>query len=121
MVLEGTDSDEEDSGSDVDAWGNYDTAPEMTDEYTHMKTQYDAQVNKELVQYRALDPLGPDEDPLQWWTTHDQEFPMISDVAARYLCSSASSASSERLFSKAGLTMTKTRMRLTGDSIARII
>lgn len=28
---------------------------------------------------------------------------MISDVAARYLCSSALSASSERLFSMAGL------------------
>ncbi|CAN0565468.1 unnamed protein product, partial [Laminaria digitata] len=37
------------------------------------------------------------------------------------LCSSASSASSERLFSKAGLAMTKKRMRLTGDSISRII
>ena len=46
---------------------------------------------------------------------------MISDVAARYLCSSASLASFQRLFSKAGLTMTKKRMRLTGDSIARIL
>ncbi|CAM9911276.1 unnamed protein product [Laminaria digitata] len=33
--------------------------------------------------------------------TADQEFPMISDVAARYLCSPASSASSVRLLSKA--------------------
>ena len=43
------------------------------------------------------------------------------DVAARHLCTSASSASSERFFSKTGLTMTKKRMRLAGDSIARIL
>ena len=35
---------------------------------------------------------------------------MISDVAARYLCCSASSASSERHFFKAGLTPTKKRI-----------
>lgn len=42
-------------------------------------------------------------------------------VPVRYLCSAASSASSERLFSKAGLAMSKRRQRLTGDSLARII
>lgn len=41
----------------LQARGNHDTAPEKADEYTHMQMQYEAQVKKQLVRYRALDTL----------------------------------------------------------------
>ena len=102
-------------------WGNYDTAPPNADEYTQLQQQYDAGVKKELVQYRRVAPLSIEKDLLDSWAANKGESPILSQMAGRYLCSSASSVSSERLFSLAGLTMLKKRRSLTGDSLARII
>ncbi|CAN0368991.1 unnamed protein product, partial [Laminaria digitata] len=43
------------------------------------------------------------------------------DLDIRVLCVPASSASSERLFSKAGLVSTNLRNRLKGDKVAQIV
>lgn len=91
------------------------------DEYTHLRDELIGKARKEVAMYRKVDQIDSLRDPLVWWATFEKEYPAIADVAARYLCCSASSASSERLFSSAGLTMTKKRMRMTGDSIAAVL
>lgn len=47
--------------------------------------------------------------------------PRMREYAMRVLCVPATSAASERLFSKAGLTMTKKRMRLKSERLAQFV
>ena len=60
-------------------------------------------------------------DPLQWWRKHSQQLPLLSEVARKVLCIPATSASSERLFSTAGLTVTDKRSSLTGSNVGRLV
>ena len=60
-------------------------------------------------------------DPLQWWRKHCQQLPLLSEVARKVLCIPATSASSERLFSTAGLTVTDKRSSLTGSNVGRLV
>jgi hypothetical protein len=46
-------------------------------------------------------------NPLEWWRIKAQQFPLLSELAIRYLCVPATSAPSERVFSSAGLTIAK--------------
>lgn len=70
-----------------------------------------------MLKYRGLKALRDDTDPLAWWEERSATLPLLRELALRILCVSASSASSERLFSKAGLTLTKQRSRLTGKRV----
>lgn len=76
---------------------------------------------------RALDVLlGPEEsvtvspeadDPLVWWKGHCETFPRVSLLATQYLSIPATSTSSERTFSKAGLTVSKLRSSLKPKNV----
>ena len=72
-------------------------------------------------------PMYTDEDcripsnPLLWWKEHQAEFPQLSKLARRVLCIPATSAPSERIFSVAGLTVTKQRNRLTAENVALLV
>ena len=55
---------------------------------------------------------GPDFGALHWWKKYAALHPEIADLARRRLSTQASSATSERSFSKAGLILTKKRMSL---------
>jgi len=60
-------------------------------------------------------------NPLDWWRTNSVHYPALSKVARMILAIPATSAPSERLFSHAGLTITKDRARLTPDIASDII
>ena len=55
---------------------------------------------------------------LDWWKEKATTYPTIFTIMLRILCIPATSASSERNFSSAGLTIVKNRSRLTGDHAA---
>ena len=48
-------------------------------------------------------------DPLAWWKLHDSRFPRVSKLARKYLAIPASSAPSERVFSRAKLIQQRQR------------
>ena len=56
-------------------------------------------------------------DVLEWWKDNEPRHIEIADLARRRLCAQASSATSERAFSKAGLIVSKKRQRLTADHV----
>ena len=58
-------------------------------------------------------------DP-SWWVTHQDQFPHIAFTARKVLCLPATSASSERLFSCAGLVSTPLRNRLKADKLEKV-
>lgn len=51
-------------------------------------------------------------DPLPWWQERSKMLPHLALLARRVLCIPASSAESERIFSSAGLIVSKKRQRL---------
>ena len=64
---------------------------------------------EELARYKALEVPAAYDSPLVFWREHKREHPVLSEVARRVLCISASSAQSERDFSCVGHTITDTR------------
>lgn len=85
------------------------------------KEQYQAQVRSEVLRYRSLGQLSLVANPLAWWEKNQTTFPFLRELAQRVLCVPASSAASERLFSKAGLISTKLRNRLKGRRVAQVV
>lgn len=43
--------------------------------------------------------IESDESPMQWWKSHCTVYPVLSQLGRKYLCISATSCPSERLFS----------------------
>ena len=75
----------------------------------------------EISSYWNLACASPDITPLDWWKAHETEYPLLSKIARDYLCIMATSVPCEQLFSIAGLTITKSRNRLTGKSARAIL
>jgi len=75
----------------------------------------------EIDDYLSLQPLKYDCDPLNWWKDHIKRFPLLSKIACRYLSISATSVSSERLFSDAGLHLTACHNCLAPDLVNQLL
>ncbi|KAK0144577.1 Zinc finger BED domain-containing protein 4 [Merluccius polli] len=69
----------------------------------------------EMHRYMEEKPVPRDQDPLLWWKGHEQAFPSLSRLAAKYLGITASSV--PRIFSKAGELVSQRRNRLKGDHV----
>ena len=54
---------------------------------------------------------------LQWYQRYQHKYPEIADLARRPLSTQASSATSERAFSKVGIVISKKRQRLTANHV----
>jgi hAT family C-terminal dimerisation region len=84
-----------------------------------------AQADHELHMFRGLAPLtrkaSPAWDPMEWWARHYKQLPLLSELARKVLCIPATSASSERVFSTTGLTVTAKRNRLSEDQAGRLV
>ena len=64
-------------------------------------------VSKEVDRYLQAPQQDYTEDPLDWWKATAVSYPALSSLNKKYLCISATSSSSEHLFSKAGNVVTK--------------
>lgn len=72
--------------------------------------------------YYKLPIIDRDADPIGWWKDNQNTFPSLSNVARKYLSSSASSVYYERrLFSEIGNIYTDNRSRLSSDNAEKLL
>jgi len=62
-----------------------------------------------------------DYEPLKWWSENEKKYPKLAIIAKRVLSVPATSVPSERIFSSAGLIVTKLRNRLSPEIVDQII
>lgn len=75
----------------------------------------------EVNEYLALKEISIESDPLVWWYGQQEQFPVLSKLAKKYLAVYACSTSSERLFSDAGNLLTPKRTRMSPKLFKKII
>ncbi|CAF3569696.1 unnamed protein product [Rotaria sp. Silwood1] len=73
--------------------------------------------DSELLVYESESELHRNENPLEWWSSNKQKYPILSQLAYKYLCIIAISVPSERMFSTTGYLTSDRRSRLTPDNI----
>jgi hypothetical protein len=78
-------------------------------------------ITNELQRYLALPNEDKDVPALQWWKAHARSYPLLARLARRYLAIPASSAPSERLFSRLKLTATAARQNLKSDTLCMLL
>ncbi|KLO04286.1 cytochrome P450 [Schizopora paradoxa] len=61
--------------------------------------------------------MHEDQSIVEWWGLHADDYPVWASLARDYLAIMASSVSSERAFSSAGITISKRRNRLNFDIV----
>ena len=88
---------------------------EDSTEYDHI---FDV-VRDEMKAYRNEPMIDRDEDLLLWWAKNSLKFPLLSKLARKYLCITATSTEAERTFSSLGLLLTKQRLCMTGQNVNR--
>jgi hypothetical protein len=78
-------------------------------------------VTNEVEEYLHLPEISLESDPLAWWNEKKETFPILSDLARKYLAVSATSTASERLFSDAGNLLTNKRTKMKPKLFKKII
>ncbi|KIL55647.1 hypothetical protein M378DRAFT_57305, partial [Amanita muscaria Koide BX008] len=72
----------------------------------------------EFNQYlKTVEAIADDVDIVSWWGLNAPRYPTWASLARDYLAVMASSVSSERAFSSAGITISKRRNQLKGDIV----
>ena len=80
---------------------------------------FDAPGKSELLGFSGIPRLERHANPYARWMGHRESFPLLKELASRVL--PASSASPERLCSKAGLTLTKKHRKLRSTRVAQLV
>lgn len=75
----------------------------------------------ELEKYLHLEEEERGMDPLDWWRDNARRYPTLAVLARRYLAIPASSASSERLFSRLKLTASAARQGMSADTLCQLL
>ncbi len=76
---------------------------------------------EELESYFNESQIDWDANPFECWNLCKSKFPILSNLAKKYLCISATSTPSKRLFSNAGNTMTVKRTSLNQNLFERMV
>lgn len=98
-------------------WGAFDRSISVFIKNPHPTSAAIIEVDKYI-----QEPILPrKENPLVWWFQRAQVYPSLFNLAKRRLCVVATSTPSERVFSKAGQTITERRSRLTGKRVEEIL
>ena len=72
----------------------------------------DTQAEREFKSFEAERKLDPNEDPFTWWMNRKAKFPLLSQIARKYLAVMGTSIPAERLFSQLGRVLEKRRLRM---------
>ena len=75
----------------------------------------------EVTRYLNLPCISEDENPLDYWKKENDNFPVLSTLACKYLCIPASSGPVERLFSIAGKVFRPERCRIGDEQFQQLM
>lgn len=75
----------------------------------------------EVVKYKETDSLALDGNVLDWWKSHQAEFPLLANLAKTYLCIPGTSVPSERVFSSAGDIVNSQRSVLSPEHVDQLV
>ncbi|XP_063892271.1 E3 SUMO-protein ligase ZBED1-like [Helicoverpa armigera] len=75
----------------------------------------------ELDKYLQEPLLKRTEDPLKWWHTRKNIYPLLFNYVIKRLSLVATSVPCERIFSKAGYTLNERRRRLTTKKLSQLL
>ncbi len=81
----------------------------------------DDKASDEMMRYKEVKPLPLSTNPLHWWREHEEEFPLLSCQAKRYLCIPGTSVPAERIFSTAGDIVTAQRSALKPEHVDQLL
>lgn len=86
-----------------------------------MRTNRSHIQTSELSLYIAAPLIGLKEDALESWKSYEGAYPKLTNLACKHLLVPAFSAPAERLFSKAGAILTKTRSRILSKRLPKLL
>jgi len=98
-------------GKNMNLW--YNNLPELRSD--------DIGFPNELNLYLKSSVVRLSDNPLHLWKDMKSVYPILSNIAIKYLSTVATSVPSERLFSKAGLTLSNRRNRLTPKHLNKLL
>lgn len=75
----------------------------------------------QVEKYRNMPAIKMYQNPLEFYQTHGDKFPLISLLAKKYFSVSGSSVPSERVFSLAGNTISQERVRIDPEKADMLI
>lgn len=79
-----------------------------------------AEEKDELKMYLA-DKTKVDSGPLAWWLKNEHRYPKLAKAAKRLHCIPSTSTPSERIFSKAGFIVNKSRSSLLPSNVDKLV
>jgi len=88
---------------------------------TEKPTSTSSALADEITTYFLLPVARENKNPLSWWKTKQEIFPVLSIIARKYLGIPATSVASERLFSDAGNHITSKRNSLDPGLLGKMI
>lgn len=104
--------------SDNDSiWNDFDKEVNTLIQSSNPTSAFIVELNKYL-----SEPLIPrNEDALVWWKRNQFVYPRLLQIVRKRLCIMGTSVPCERIFSKAGQTITKKRSTLTSGKFEKMI
>ena len=87
----------------------------MTFEYLPLEER----MKTEILRYIGEEQTS--KSPLQWWKENKSRFPLLSQLAARYLAIPATSVPCERVFSAAGHIVSEKRACLLPENVNMLV
>ena len=92
----------------------------------HSNSQNFPTTNNEIVDNEFNDFIATtrnnfEPDPVKFWKEHSQQFPLMAEVAKKYLCIPATQISCERVFSSGGNVVSKHRTRMAPKRVDEIV
>ncbi|KAE9525614.1 hypothetical protein AGLY_014141 [Aphis glycines] len=82
----------------------------------------DEDEGNELHKHKSMiDKISHNQDPLLWWKYNEKKYPVVSQMAKKYLSVIATSVPCERLFNEAGQVITKRRNQLSPDRVNQLL
>ncbi len=75
----------------------------------------------EVARYLQEEALDLHSDPIAWWRDNQARFPLLSKVGRKYMTICATSAPSERVFSKAGNIVSPLRSSLKPNKVNMLV